>query len=590
MTSLFKKEHGESMAKESVGMGRRTGRRRRRGRARVDGHGTRKPPRSPRRRDVPSSAIERAAHRLGIEVLRPQQTRIIEHVLKHKDALAVLPTGFGKSACYQVPSMLLKAPVVVVSPLLALLQDQYEKLIAREIPTVRLDSTVRGKARREALERLSRGGSLLVMTTPETLASDEVSKALKGGISLVAVDEAHASSEWGHDFRPAYLRLGEVLGRYGATATLGLTATATEAVRKDLVRILNLKDPLIVAESPDRPNLRFDVIPCSGAARLRALGRLVLRLGRPGIIYCSTTRDVDAVYGALGKLRIPVQRYHGKMTGKQRREQQELFMRRGRRVIMVATSAFGLGIDKPDIRYIMHYQTPASLEQYVQEAGRAGRDGNSAHCVLLYDPEDRQIHEFLLSRSRIRPDQLVRLAATLTSWIEEGREPSLSDLAGTAGLARRVAQALVAVFEDAGLVSMTSAGIVETLVAAEALERDSRLLIQRLTHLRDRDANRLDSVAHYATTERCRAQLLREYFGVPAGHVCGSCDICQGGSRRPDSFFKPLQPLKKTVRGRNRRRGRRRRRGAARPPTQNAPPRVASGNTRSPVGSLPTDD
>ncbi|HXV61673.1 MAG TPA: RecQ family ATP-dependent DNA helicase [Vicinamibacteria bacterium] len=589
MTSLFTKEHSESMAKESVGTGRRTGRRRRRGRTRADGPGARKPPRSARRRDVPSSPIDRAAHRLGIAVLRPQQTRIIEHVLKHKDALAVLPTGFGKSACYQVPSMLLKAPVVVVSPLLALLQDQYEKLIARKIPTVRLDSTVRGKARREALERLSRGGSLLVMTTPETLASDEMSRVLtRSGISLVAVDEAHASSEWGHDFRPAYLRLGEVLGRYGATATLGLTATATEAVRKDLVRILNLKDPLIVAESPDRPNLRFDVIPCSGAARLRALGRLVLRLGRPGIIYCSTTRDVDAVYGALATLRIPVQRYHGKMTGKQRREQQELFMRRGRRVIMVATSAFGLGIDKPDIRYIMHYQTPASLEQYVQEAGRAGRDGNAAHCVLLYDPEDRQIHEFLLSRSRIRPDQLLRLASTLTSWIEEGREPSLSDLAGTAGLARRVGQALVAVFEDAGLVSLTSAGIVKPLVSAEALERDSRLLIQRLTHLRDRDAHRLDSVANYATTDRCRAQLLREYFGVPTGHACGRCDICQGGARRPDSFFKPLQPLKKTPRGRNRRRGRKRRRGTARPPIQGVPPRLAPGTTR--VGSVPTDE
>ena len=277
---------------------------------------------------------------------------------------------------------------------------------------------------------------------------------------------------------------------------------------------------------------------------------------RPGIVYCATTKDVDAVYGALAKLGLPVHRYHGKMRVSERREQQEAFMRGGRR-IMVATSAFGLGIDKANIRYIIHYQTPASLEQYVQESGRAGRDGRTAHCILLYTVEDREIHEFLLSKSRIRPDQLFRLAATLASWIDEGRQPSVDELASTAGVARRVAQALLAVFESAGLLSLTTDGKLESQISAEVIRRDSRLLVQRFQHLRDRDAKRLDAVEQYATTERCRAQQLREYFGVLRGRVCGRCDVCRGKGERPKAFFQPLR-RKTTAPGRKRRRSRKR--------------------------------
>ena len=293
-----------------------------------------------------SGSLDRAAERLGIQQLHPEQERAILHSMQGRDALVVLPTGYGKSACYQIPSLLLPNPVVVVSPLLALLEDQTRNLEKRGVPVVRVDGTVRGTARREAMARISAGGPLLVMTTPETLAGEELRPILlETGISLFAVDEAHCASEWGHDFRPAYLRLREMLERYGRPPVLALTATATESVRGDLIRILDLNDPLVIVASPHRPNLCFEVIECGSTARLRALTRLILRLRRPGIIYCSTTKEVDAVQGALKAMGVPAHRYHGGMKGSDRKAEQELFMKRGRRLVMVATSAFGLGID-----------------------------------------------------------------------------------------------------------------------------------------------------------------------------------------------------------------------------------------------------
>ena len=322
-----------------------------------------------------------AAARLGIRQLYPEQERAVAASLAGHDALIVQPTGFGKSACYQVPSMILPHPVVLVSPLLALIRDQHEKLLARDIPVERVDGTIRGPARRAALQRIAAGGSLLVMTTPETLAGNELGDALRSaGVSLAAVDEAHCISEWGHDFRPAYLRLGERLRELGAPPVLALTATATQSVRDDIVKHLGMRAPEVVASSPHRANLAFEVMEISGADRLRAMARFVKRLHRPGIVYCATTKAVDDLYGALRLLRMPVHHYHGRMSAKERNAEQELYMRTGRRTIMVATSAFGLGIDKPDIRYIVHYQAPASLEQYVPRRWR---------CTLCRPPYRR---------------------------------------------------------------------------------------------------------------------------------------------------------------------------------------------------------
>src|SRR5215471_4930114 len=400
------------------------------------------------------TACRRTARRIfGIARLRPEQEAAMLGILKGRDALVTLPTGFGKSLIYQVPAMILERPTIVISPLVALMADQERALTLRRVNVVALHSRLRAAERRAALDKLESGGRLVVLTTPETFESAAAAPAFeRARPALLCVDEAHCISEWGHDFRPSYLRLGAVREQLGNPVALGLTATATPRVRADIADRLRLRDPVVLMAPPYRENLRLTVDIVPGSAKFAALGRRIRTLGRPGITYCATTATVDQPAGALAKARIPVVKYHGKMRAADRTAAQRQYMRPSRRLIMVATSAFGMGIDKPNIRYIIHYQAPGSLEQYVQEIGRAGRDGRPAHCILLFDAADLDIQERLQALSRPTVLHLGRLETALTAWATEHRAPTAAALAYSAGVPARIAEVLLSDLEQTGLV------------------------------------------------------------------------------------------------------------------------------------------
>jgi ATP-dependent DNA helicase RecQ len=477
------------------------------------------------------NACRRTARRtFGIERLRPEQESAMIAVLEGRDALVTLPTGFGKSLIYQVPAMILDRPTIVVSPLIALMADQERTLRRRGVPVVVIHSRLRSAERRAALERLERGGRLIVITTPETLESRATAPHLeRARPALLCADEAHCISEWGHDFRPSYLRLGAARERLGNPVALALTATATPRVRSDIAERLGLREPLVLTAPAHRKNLHLAVEIVSGAEKSRAAGRHIRRLRRPGIIYCATTTAVDQLAGALRRAGIPVVRYHGKMSAADRTAAQRQFMKSSRRLIMVATSAFGMGIDKPDIRYIVHYQAPGSLEQYVQEVGRAGRDGRPAHCILLFDAADLSIQERLQALSRPAVWHLERLGNALGAWATEERIPTAAALAYSAGVPARIGEVLLSDLEQAGLVERDEEGGIIVAVPLETFRAGARDLMAKLKTFRYEGERRLRAVADYARSEECRSVFLRRYFGEERPPHCGMCDRCRAG-------------------------------------------------------------
>jgi ATP-dependent DNA helicase RecQ len=469
-----------------------------------------------------------ARRTFGVERLRPKQESAMRAVLEGRDTLVMLPTGFGKSLIYQVPAMLLDRPTIVVSPLIALMADQERALKSRGVPVVPLHSRLRAAERRAVLEQLKRGGRLIVLTTPETLEGRVTAASFERvRPALFCIDEAHCISEWGHDFRPSYLRLGAARERLGNPPALALTATATPRVREDIAERLRLRAPAIVIASPHRENLHLAVEIVPGPLKVAAAGRLIRRLRRPGIVYCATTTAVDQLSGALERARIPVVRYHGKMRAADRAASQRQFMQPARRLIMIATSAFGMGIDKPNIRYIVHYHAPGSLEQYVQEAGRAGRDGRPAHCVLLFDAADLEIQERLQALGRSSVWHLARLERALAAWAAEERAPTAAALALSAGVSVRIGEALLADLEEAGLVERDEGSHISLAVPPESFRAGAAELVAKLTRFRLEGERRLALVAEYAQTEACRSVFLRRYFGEEDPPRCGICDRCR---------------------------------------------------------------
>jgi ATP-dependent DNA helicase RecQ len=474
-------------------------------------------------------ALEKMREVFRIRDLRPGQAEIIESVLAGRDTLAIMPTGSGKSLTYQLPALVLPGPTLVVSPLLALIEDQFNKLKSAGVAIVRIDSTRTAKERAADLAAVREGSIRLVMITPESVNSPTVQEALAGvKFSLFCVDEAHCVSQWGHDFRPAYLGLRRAAQVLGRPPILGLTATATPAIAADVLVQLGMKDAKMCRVSFHRPNLAFDVRKVAGEAdKLRQLGKLISRLRRPGIVYCATVRAVDDLYVALRHGKIPVERYNGKMTTDEREKAQASFMEPGRKVVMIATNAFGLGIDKPDIRYIIHYQMPGSPESYVQEAGRAGRDGKPARCVLLFQPDDIAIQEHFLKEAHPTKSQARMVAEGLYAWSDEGKEVSVRDLAMSMALPERRVRVILSVLEAMGVAEEVKAARwkgTEPRPTREQVDKAAQVFEAR----RISDRRRLESLLGYMNTQRCRVQMLRAYFGEPEGEKCGICDSDAG--------------------------------------------------------------
>jgi len=343
--------------------------------------------------------LEALSKYFGHTAFRPSQDTIIDALLSGRDVLGVMPTGAGKSICFQIPALLMPGATLVISPLISLMKDQVAQLRQGDIPAAFINSSLTTRQYQEVLRRVGDGQYKIIYVAPERLRTDDFLEfAINTPISLIAVDEAHCVSQWGQDFRPSYLKIKEFTEKLKTRPVVGaFTATATINVKKDIIRLLDLKDPMSLTTGFDRPNLYFGVEkPKNKHDRFYEM--IKERDGMCGVVYCSTRKAVDTVCAELRRRGISAARYHAGLEDIERRVNQDNFIQNNI-TVMVATNAFGMGIDKPDVRYVIHYNMPKNLESYYQEAGRAGRDGKPSDCILLFSDEDIKTAEHLLKDS-----------------------------------------------------------------------------------------------------------------------------------------------------------------------------------------------
>jgi ATP-dependent DNA helicase RecQ len=472
--------------------------------------------------------IDRVAREaFGFEALRPGQREAIESVLAGRDTLVVMSTGSGKSAIYQIAGLLTEGATVVVSPLIALQRDQVDDLAERAAGgAAQLNSSVPASERDRALAELAENALEFLFLAPEQLANEEVLAELAvARPSLLVIDEAHCISEWGHDFRPEYLRVGAAAEALGRPPILALTATAAPPVRDEIGERLALRDPVVLVRGFDRPNIHLAVERFHGEQgaerKLRALRDAVEAAAKPGIVYVATRRQAEALAESLCERGVTAASYHAGMRGAERDAVQERFMEAELEVV-VATTAFGMGIDKADVRWVFHSEVSESLDAYYQEIGRSGRDGEPAQARLFYRSEDLGLRRFFSAGGHVEVDEIAQVLDAVAGGVTD--PTTLQD--ATELSETKLASAL-ARLEEAGAVRVLPSGAVEA--TADDPAAAVRTAAEEEEKRRVFDRSRVDMMRGYAEADGCRREFLLSYFGEPFRPPCGSCDNCEAG-------------------------------------------------------------
>ncbi len=470
--------------------------------------------------------------KFGFTAFYPGQEEVVSRVLQGQDTLAILATGAGKSLTYQLPALLLDGTTVVVSPLIALMKDQLDMLRERGITdVVALNSTLSEDQEARARERIRSGGVRIVYTTPEKLEDETFLNLLRSiRVPLFVVDEAHCISQWGHDFRPAYLALGGVIAKLGHPTVLALTATATPSVREDILHQLGIELVKPIVRGFDRPNLIYEARKADKEVdKLKTLTALFTgddALEGTGIIYTATIKNALEVQRYLGvELGIPAAVYHSKLHKEDRTSVHNLFMNETIRAV-VATNAFGLGIDKPNIRFVVHYDLPGSLEAYTQEAGRAGRDGLPSRCILIYRMSDTRVQNYFLTGKYPDVEEVQRVFGTIEVFCDQAGGVSMIDLRKILQLPLTKLKVIIALLKKSGYiehVGKSAYGLTEAV-------RKHRELILNLANYETKksyDQSKLAMMLQYAETISCRRRFILNYFGEDFDKInCGACDNC----------------------------------------------------------------